>query len=179
MAKKRRFDFYREYLNDFKQNESGEYIYRGATFAFAGDVLDERRFKTAVILLSALAAVFTLAPECLPPTSMSRSVITIIPWAMSLAAVFLTIWASVRLLCRFNDLKEYVYRKTAARLPLFTAAAAVLSGVTLVAQVIYIIVYGCAQEVLFTVLRPVCAALDGIGCLAFTLVVRRAKFRVR
>lgn len=179
MARRKIFDFYREYLNDFKQDEDGKYRYRGAVYAFDGDILEQRSFKLRLTILMSLTAVFTLAPECFPPTEMSRSFITIIPWAMSLAAVFVTNWAGVRLLCRFNDLKEYVYLKTVARLPICSAAASILCAVTMLAQTIYLAVNGFSGEVWLSVIRPALAAIDAVVCFVFFRVARNARFSVK
>ena len=176
MADRKKRGFYREYLNDFQRTADGGYVYRGECFRYDGDEARKKRFAAALAVLTALAAAFVAVPECLEPTEMSRSPITIIPWGLSLAAVFAVVWTAVRLLVRLNDLKAYIFEKTVRRLPLFCIIACALSCATTLSQIIYICVFGISGDPVPVIWRAAFSALCAAACFCMFRLIRAARF---
>lgn len=179
MSERKKHDFYREYLNDFKRNAAGEYVYCGKVYSFEGNKAEKKSFIIKTVVLSVLCLLFSVLPECLSPTDMSRSFATIIPWGTELVAVLLSVWAAGRMIIRFNELREYIYKKTVLRLPKLLAAGSIFSAVTFVAQLIYACVNGISGEWHLTIIRILSSAVAAVACFIFYRVMISVKFAVK
>lgn len=171
MAKSKRFGH--AYLNDFKKDENGNYVYRGRQYSFDGDESARRRYLTVLGCEVAAAAILTFAQECLPGTMLNRTYFASIPWAFQMIAVCTVIWAYSKLLAGKEPLREYVYEVTVKKLPHRTLLSAIFALLCAVSETVYIVITGLGDAVLFTVLRPSMSLINGAVCFLMYLKTRK------
>ena len=145
---------WRAYLDDFRQDATGRYIYTGKHFALVGDERARKIYFAKLIIFGVLALLATVFPECLPPVEMSRTPLTLLPWALQLIAVLVADWSVFRILWHTTETRAYIYNATVKTLPVKTAFAAVFAAVTVICQLIYIILNGISSD-FFTISRVI------------------------
>lgn len=167
----------RAYLDDFVRDVSGQYVYRGCRYCFDRDERSARMFRIRVGVLAVITAVFVVLQECFDPVDMSRSYWTIVPWLFQVIAVSMTVWSAFRLLIHFRELRAYVYEATVKRLPRLCWASVAAAGVTLVAEIIYIVVCGAGDNALLTLVRPLSALFVALAAFLLYCAVSRGRWR--
>ena len=175
MSDKKKHYRWRAYLDDFQMDATGQYIYTGKRYAFAGDDRARRIYFIRMILCGLLLAAATVLPECLPPTAISRTPITLVPWGLQLIAVFLTCWSLCRIFAHASELRAYVYRATVGSLPGKSLVAASLSAITFVCHIVYFPVKDVTPDAP-TILRTVCPAVSAVAGFLLFLTVRAGKW---
>ncbi|MBR1757896.1 MAG: hypothetical protein IJ744_04105 [Lachnospiraceae bacterium] len=167
----------RAYLNDFHLNEKGEYVYEGKMIGLVGDESTYRQYLTVITVMSFLILGFTVAAECLPAVTLSKFGLTVIPWLGQLITASLVIYAAWKILWGKNPMREYIYKASAEKLPTRLLLTAAFSFFTAAEETIYILVNGCAGEVLFTVLRPVFSLVCGILAVLLYQFVKKTEWK--
>ena len=132
------------YLNDFVRTQSGGYIYTGRVYRWGGT-----RKGTLLRLwgLTAGMAVCAVAAGCIPGTGMERAVWAVVPYAVTLIAVFTCLYAVGRLSFAGSEVREYVFRGSVEALPrrcVVTAAAAIAS---ILGEFVTLAILGMASSV--------------------------------
>ena len=145
---------WRAYLDDFRQDATGRYIYTGKHFTFVGDERARKIYFAKLIVFGVLALLATAFPECLPPVGISRSPLTLIPWALQVIAVLVADWSVFRILWHTTETRAYIYNATVKTLPVKSAFAAFFAAATVICQVIYIILNGISSD-FFTISRVI------------------------
>ena len=157
----------RAYLNDFKLDEQGKYVYRGKMMGYEAEKISYGAYLRMITISVIGMLLFTVGAECLPAVSLSRFGLTVIPWLGQMAAVFVTAYGAFKILTGRNPMRSYVYRSSVEKMDGRLAVSMMFSFFTAFEETIYILVKGCAGEVLYTVLRPVCSLI--CGCIALFL----------
>ena len=166
----------RAHLDDFKKDESGQYVYTGKCYAFDGEDRQRRRFLWIVGVGTLLAAVGVILPECFAPAAISRSYITLLPWLALVISVFLLAWTATRLLWRMRELRAYIYAATVPRLPRRALASTICAGATLLAQIVFIVLYGL-DGAFPTLIRPAMTILTGAASFLLYRVAVTTRWR--
>ena len=137
---------WRAYLDDFQMDATGKYIYTGKHYSFVGDARERKVYFAKLIVCGAVALIATVAPECLPPTDISRTPVALLPWALQLIAVLVASWSLFRILTHATETREYVYKATVPTLPAKSMISAILAAVTTICQVVYLSVNGLTVD---------------------------------
>ena len=163
------------YLDDFQMDADGKYIYTGKRYGFDGEPRKRRIYLASVVLFGLLSLLATVVPECLPPTEISRTPLTLIPWGLQLIASLVVSWAICRIFAHAAELRAYVYSRTVASLPAKSVVLAFLSVVTLIFEIVCYFVKGLSPDG-FTLARMICPALSAAAALLLFFVLRRGKW---
>lgn len=137
---KKKRSFRKEYLNDFKKDESGSYSYTGEYKTYCGSTQEWRRDIIILWVSCAVPAALLLVSGFLPGSGLSGNVLIILPYALELIALFILFWKMVRLTYGGMNLRKYVYTSTVGYLPGYTAAAAVCGGLALAGMIAALII---------------------------------------
>ena len=129
----------RSYLNDFKMNLTGEYIYTGAHFEPQGDY---KKARLSVTLAGILLVALNLLCGCIPAEPMLNVFYVIIPFVVSLAASVRLLWAATRLWLNRLPLREYVLHQTFEKLFPAATVGLIFSALTSVAFVVFVAING-------------------------------------
>lgn len=104
----------RAYLNDFRANVAGEYVYTGKHYIWKSDR------KSALLRLWVFAAgglVCAVVAGCLPATGMEGAVWALLPYVFGLIGSMTCVYAMVRLSAAGESVREYVFDATVKSLP--------------------------------------------------------------
>lgn len=142
----------RSYLDQFHKSASGEYIYAGDHYAYSTTRKSRKRALAELWLFCGGAAAATLAGGCTPAPGISRCGYVILPYMASLIAAFSLIWTMGQLAAGGDPLRAYVYEVTVKKLPHRAMITAVLSGLTIVGEGIYLVLNGAAGRTGFAAL---------------------------
>lgn len=159
----------RDYLNDFRQNAAGEYLYTGEHYAFVEQGRSRRRFLTELWLLCGGALAAAVAAGCIPAAGMDGCFYVLIPYVVGLMAAVSLCWGLGRLTAGGDPLRAYVYQETVEKLPGRAALTAAAAGVTLTGTAIHLILLGFEGKFWSSVLFLVLEAT----VLAFSLLAKR------
>lgn len=175
MSDKKKPYRWRAYLDDFQMDATGKYIYTGKRYGFEGTAQKRRIYLAALVLYGLLALAATVVPECLPPTEISRTPLTLIPWGLQLIASLVVAYAICRIFAHASELRAYVYRRTVASLPAKSLVLAALSGVTLIAETVFFFVKRLSPDA-FTLVRVLAPAASIAAALLLFYTVRRGRW---
>lgn len=128
----------RAYLDDFKKNDSGDYVYEGAMYAFCER--DESRKKMLAKVCGLCGAlVFTAVVNgFLPVPGLQNSAFVLLPFAVELIASISCCVAVGRIILNGKALREYVYQATVMKLPGRSAIALFGAGAALFGELLYL-----------------------------------------
>lgn len=167
---------FRAYLNDFKLNEHGKYIYSGALYGYRGEK-PLKKLKAEMLALSFLPAACAVLSGCIPAPGMTNCFYVIIPWVLEIAATFSLIWAAVKFMLAKLPLRGYIYESTLAAFKprcIFNCASCILE---LIAFCVFVILNGTggktAVSLGFLLLKAISAA-GGVFLAHFAI---KADFR--
>lgn len=161
----------RAYLNDFKPNVAGEFIYTGKTYRWQQD---RKPVLLRLWLLSGIAAAATLINGCISGTGMDKHFWTLLPWVISLVAALSMVYAVGRLTFAGEQVREYILEATVEKIPMRGMICAVFAGVSAVGGIVNLFLADFAGNlvcgVIFVVLQGASA-----GC---SVVLRRTVERL-
>ena len=176
MANQKKPYRWRAYLDDFQTDATGRYVYTGKRYAFDGDARSRVVYLMKIVFFCFLVAVSTILPECLPPTAISRTPLTLFPWALQLISALVLSWAVARIFAHASELRAYVYSATVRTVPGKSLAAAILSSATLICHVAYLLVRRIPFDG-FTAVRTVSPAVALVSALLLFFTARAGKWR--
>ena len=176
MAEKRTGYGKKAYLNDFRKDSDGKFVYQGATYLPDGNAALPALCRK--LLLFAVGCVAcALARGCIPAGGMLNCFYVILPYLCEVAGVAFLMYAVISFLVTARPVREYTFQKTIRRLPGLAVFTAVSAAVGIFAEGIYLILNrGKGGTV-----PLLCAgfALEAL-CIVFALLlrhtVRRAEF---
>ncbi|MBE6990569.1 MAG: hypothetical protein E7426_07480 [Ruminococcaceae bacterium] len=152
----------RDYLNDFHMDLSGQYVYTGALYRYAG-TLPRRKAMLRTGLMAAAMAVFTVVAGCLDAPAMFGTAYVLLPYLGQVIAAALSVWAAGQLIVSGKELRAYVYRATVEKLPRRLRVTAVFAAVGILGNVVYLCLYGFGGKVLPSLAVLVLHALTGVA----------------
>lgn len=167
----------RAHLRDYVPDGKGGYEYRGRLLYFSGGTGPYRAYIRLLIITAAAMAAFTVAPECLPAVPVSRFPLTVALWLGCVITAGLSIYYVWKTAWGKNPIKEHIYIKSAARLPVFCLICACFSFALAAEEVIYLLINGLPDAAAPSIIRPAMAAACGAASLLCHLRIRRARWQ--
>lgn len=168
---------FRSYLNDFRLNGKGEYIYSGALYGYRGEK-PLKRLKGEILLLSLLPAACAVVSGCIPAPGMINCFYVIIPWVLEIAAAFSLVWAAVKFAGAKLPLRGYIYESTLAAFKprcIFNCTACILE---LISFCVFVIINGTGGKTAAALGFLLLKAISAAGGTALAKFAVKADFRV-
>lgn len=128
----------RQYLSDFQQTASGEYVYTGNVFKYSGQGSYKKLRLTLGGLCLWMAAAAVIC-GCIPAAGMKNTFYVILPYLACVLSVATVCWAVVRLLMAGKSVREYILEETVGKLPLRCLFTIVFAAASALAEVIAMI----------------------------------------
>ena len=117
----------REYLNDFRRDVNGSYLYQGSYRCYTGS-MPYAKLRGLLWALCGGALAALAAAGMVPAPGAMQQFYVLLPYAGALVAGISAVWALARMSRGGARLRSYVYEETVAKLPLrcllFAALAA-------------------------------------------------------
>lgn len=132
----------RAYLEQFQKTASGDYVYTGPSYTYVEEGMTFRRSMAVRCALAGGAAALAVLGGFLPAPGMGGCPYVLLPYVAALLSAVSIAWAAVRMAWWGSPLREYVYQKTAAALPLRCALSAAFALATLLGSAIYLVLNG-------------------------------------
>ena len=138
----------RAYLSDFAKDPSGEYRYEGDVYVLDERSQTDRKGLLLRISLSLAAAIGAVLGEGLVPApGMDNSPIVLIPFALSLIALLVLLWAGAGILFSEYPMRKYKYERHIKTLPVRGIVFAAVEGALIVGQTVHILIYGSGGKI--------------------------------
>lgn len=127
----------RSYLNDFKTNVAGEYIYTGKNIGWNAP---RKQTLVKMWVFGGLGILASVIAGCIPGTGMEGTAWIVLPYIIGLVAAVSEIWAIYRLSTAGEQIREYVFQTTAKQLPARSFLTALFSGVAILGEAVNVFV---------------------------------------
>lgn len=118
------------YLEDFRPTADGQYVYTGALYSFAEGDEALKKHRRSLWLLSAPVFAVILALGFLRIPGMVGCAYVLIPYAAELFCSGFTLWSLGSMTGK--KLREYSYKRSVVRFPVFYPLTAILAAVCIV-----------------------------------------------
>lgn len=155
----------REYLNDFRKDVNGSYLYQGSYRSYAGSMPYGRLLGLLWVLCGGALAALAAAGMVPAPGAMQQFYV-LLPYAGALVASISVVWALARMSRGGARLRSYVYEETAAKLPLRCLLAGVFAALAAAGECIDVFLNGGQNAIQYAVLFAVLAAAAAIAAFA-------------
>ena len=136
------------YLNDFQPNLAGEYTYVGAHYRYVENKMSYRSARGQVIFGAAAMLVGLLAPGFVRAGGMGDCFYVLIPYMAEAIAVFVTLYAVVKMLGGGERIREYIFEKSVKRIPAGCLCCSVLAAIGFVCSMIFSAINGIGGSTL-------------------------------
>lgn len=172
----------RVYLQDFEKGADGHFEYTGASYAYEDENPVSRKAFVARLAVSlfAIAACAALKGSFKVPGMTGwggTSPIVLIPYAISLVAMLLLLWAGVGLCMAGDPIREYKYERCVEPLRRRSVFFAAAEGLCAVGEIVYIILYGVGENLVGAILFFALCAIAGAAAVFAGREVSRAKWK--
>lgn len=162
----------RAYLDDFYQDLSGNYVYRGQMYRYTAQDLPRKAALTRGWLCAGAALAALLVNGLVPNPALSGCFYVVIPYVAGLIAACSAVWALGRITAAGEELRAYVYQETAAQLPVRCMLSVICSAAAAAGQLLYLVLHGAAGRlglmVLFVCLQILASfGLYKLKCFSF------------
>lgn len=126
------------YLNDYKKNAAGEYVYTGRVYALG----DGKRYRTVLSALCFGAMCVAVGSGCINAAGLSNTFYVILPFIGEVTGAFALCYNTVRLLAAGKQVKAYVRTALEKYLPPAVWILIVSAAAGLVASPVFLILNG-------------------------------------
>lgn len=130
----------RAYLNDFRKDETGAYVYCGAVYDYEGSEQSLRSLKLRLSALGVLTLIMLLWAGFIRIPGMDHSIYVLLPYAAALCGSVSVCWALGRLISGGISLRAYRYEESIEKLPVRCVFTACCSMAALVGETAYILI---------------------------------------
>ena len=131
-----------EYLNQYKLDDSGKYIYQGKYLSLNASPSEIKSVYLKFWIFSALISAAVIASGCINAAGMSNTFYVILPYIAEVAMLFLYLLNGIKLFSQGYKVKEYQYKTCFPRLSPFSMGIAIAAAIGFICSVIFIILNG-------------------------------------
>lgn len=164
----------REYLDDFKRGEDGEYHYDGAYISYTG-ALPRKQFLRHMWAATGGAAALLLAAGCTPGQTAGQPFYAALPLVAALILAGVNVYTLARMTKAGDPMRLYLCEQTVCRLPGLEIAAAILAGLGTVGHIVWLL-QGESRFTVWSALYLAAVALAAAGFGVSFAQMRQAQF---
>lgn len=133
----------REYLDEYKKDASGKYVYTGKTYTYTSGRLKSRRVFYAVLwLLFAVSFAALIVCGLFHVPGMLGCAYVLIPYTGAVVVSLTELWGMTSLSISGHPLTKHDYETTVQKLPRRAAVTMVCSALTVLGEIVYLIING-------------------------------------
>ena len=164
------------YLNDFKQNKDGKYVYTGNRYAYRGQGISLESILFKLWLFGVCAAAVCVAGGFIPAAGVNHCPYVLLPYMAGLLFSISVCWGVGRLTAGGARLREYVYQATVEKIPGRSAACGICMALALAGEILYIILNGAGKEPAYSALFLVLMAAGAAGSFGVRCVMSKVQW---
>lgn len=167
-------------VSSIKQGADGKYAFSGAHYEFNGTHEEYRKLKTSLIIESVLITCLWGIGGSIPAVGMMNTFWVIIPYFICLLiAGGSAVWGAVRILYAGKKMRDYVYRATVPSVPKRAVATVICAALSIIAEAVYVIIYGFGNEVIFTIVEFALMICIAISAVALNKTVKSSNWEIK
>lgn len=130
------------YLKDIRPNLSGEYVYVGAHYRYAGKDLSYGKAIAGIAVPALLSLAAFVAAGFVNAGGMSNTFYVLIPYMAEAIAVFTLLWAVCKLLMNGQRVRDYIFDASFNKLPVRALLSSVFAAVGMVSIIVFVAING-------------------------------------
>ena len=177
MADKQKRPGRKEYLNQFKMDDSGKYAYRGTFMAYTQGEESWKKDLILIWLCCVIPLIVLVVMGFLPHSGLDGNLIVLLPYGLGLIALFALIWKVCRLTYGGMRVRKYVHESTVKKLPGYAAAVIIIAAFALVGIIVTLIMgsfHGTILSMILFIAGELCA---GAGGLFIQKIIRKMTWK--
>ena len=155
----------REYLNDFRRDVNGSYLYQGSYRRYTGS-MPYAKLRGLLWALCGGALAALAAAGMVPAPGAMQQFYVLLPYAGALVAGISAVWALARMSRGGARLRSYVYEETVAKLPLRCLLTGVFAALAAVGECMDVFLNGGQGAIWYAVLFAALAAAAAAAAFA-------------
>ena len=132
----------RAYLDDFTRDADGEYRYAGSVYELCEGGVTRRGFLARIAVCFAVTVLCTAGQGTLPAPGTDNSPFVLIPFAASVIALLVLLWAEAGILFAEYPMREYKLTRYVKSLWRRSVVFAAIEAAVAVGEAVYLIVSG-------------------------------------
>jgi len=132
----------RAYLEHFKKDEEGRYVYKGDFYTYQADGKTLGRVLARLWGMTAVMIAACIGAGCVPAPGMDNCFYIIIPYVAGLMSVISVCWAVYRLSAGGHPLKAYIYDASIKALPARTILVLFCVCAALAGETVFVCIHG-------------------------------------
>ena len=161
MSKKER---QKEKLKDIHQDNEGNLIYTGELLKASGDVSGVRvKLITGIVVIAAAV----VASGCIDAAGANNSFYVILPYIGEVAAAFVLVWNSVRVVYAAGGIRKYILDTCSSRIPGACRMLTVFAVAGMIGSCIYMAQWGMGGQTLKSILYPLLKVIAAVAAEMF------------
>lgn len=175
----------RAYLQDFEKDADGKYQYVGTLYSYSDDnAVSYKAFVARSALCAAAVACGVALEGTVRAPGTDNSPIVLLPYAVSLIAMLVFLWAAIGLLFAGRRVREYRYERYAEPLWRRAVILAVGEGIAAAGEIVFIALNGVGERlfaaIAYLALCALCAAAAlysgrSAGAVKWKRIARKSK----
>ncbi len=165
----------RSYLQDFKKDKDGKYVYQGSWHRYQYGQLSRQKLLIRLWMMCAVLLCAAVTAGCIPAAGMDECFYVLLPYTISLVAGISVCWSLGRLSAAGERVRSYVYETSCSKIPFRSAVAAVFAGAALLGELLFLFLHHFEGADGWAVLF---LALELAACASAFLIYRMAS-RIR
>ena len=159
----------REYLNDFRRDVNGSYLYQGSYRCYTGS-MPYAKLRGLLWALCGGALAALAAAGMVPAPGAMQQFYVLLPAGIS------AVWALARMSRGGARLRSYVYEETVAKLPLRCLLTGVFAALAAVGECVDVFLNGGQNAIRYAVLFAALAAAAAAAAFAAGHTIRAAVY---
>ena len=165
----------REYLNDFRRDVNGSYLYQGSYRRYTGS-MPYAKLRSLLWALCGGALAALAAAGMVPAPGAMQQFYVLLPYAGALVADISAVWALARMSRGGARLRSYVYEETVAKLPLRCLLTGGFAALAAVGECMDVFLNGGQDAIRYAVLFAALAAAAAAAAFAAGHTIRAAVY---
>jgi len=145
-----------QYLNEYKLDENGKYVYRGKYFSIDGNTNEIKSTYIRVWVYFSVIFAAIIGSGCINAAGMNNSFYVIIPYIAEVVLLFAYGLSFFKLFAKGYRVKEYNYSVSFKKLSPASMGIAVTAAISFICSLVFIIINGFDNQI--------------IGCILYLLL---------
>lgn len=178
MAEKRKFFKDREYLNDFKLNDKGEYEYTGLLHALDETKVTLKEVRVRLAMTSFIILALYIVCGLIKAEGVMNSSYVTIPYVFGFFFICVLFY-KVILFCieRNYPIRDYDYKSTIEKYSTYSMLVIILDIATIIGELIYIILNGINEYIPGTIIFIISIILIALLAINFRQYFLKLKWK--
>ena len=163
----------REYLDDFRKDSQGNYVYSGQIYRIDGS---GKKIKVILLLLLLLSVLPAAAAGFTTAGGMKDTFYVIIPYILEVCCAFGLSWNVLRLLMSGESIKEYVLSSVSKYLPVFSYGLSIFAFISIVCITVFLVKTGLGGESMLSFALIACKLVSLLSSLILIRFFKKISF---